>query len=188
MSVAVRKPMSVPEFLAWEEAQELRWEFDGVGPVAMAGGTVAHEIIGNTLRGRLGERLRGGPCRVMGPTIKIKVMGRIRYPDALVTCVPALPGATIAPDPVVVFEILSPATSRTDRIERLREHQATDSILRYVIIEQDSVAATMFERRGRDWIATALTDGDMLALPEIGVDLAMAEVYTDLAMNSGAES
>src|SRR4029450_11065602 len=38
-------PMTVAEFLAWEEVQELRWEFDGSAPVAMTGGTVAHEII-----------------------------------------------------------------------------------------------------------------------------------------------
>jgi hypothetical protein len=30
--------MSLEEFLAWEERQELRWEFDGFGPMAMTGG------------------------------------------------------------------------------------------------------------------------------------------------------
>ena len=50
MSVAVRQPMSVAEFLAWEERQELRWEFDGFQPVAMTGGTLAHEIIGDNIR------------------------------------------------------------------------------------------------------------------------------------------
>lgn len=39
MNVALRKPMALPEFLAWEERQELRYEFDGVQPVAMTGGT-----------------------------------------------------------------------------------------------------------------------------------------------------
>jgi hypothetical protein len=40
MSVGIREPMTVEEFLAWEEGQELRWEFDGLAPVAMTGGTV----------------------------------------------------------------------------------------------------------------------------------------------------
>ena len=38
MSVALRNPMTLPEFLAWEERQPLRYEFDGGGPVAMTGG------------------------------------------------------------------------------------------------------------------------------------------------------
>jgi hypothetical protein len=50
MSVALRKPMTLAEFLAWEERQELRYEFDGFRPVAMTGGTLRHEAIGGTLR------------------------------------------------------------------------------------------------------------------------------------------
>ena len=76
MNIALRKPMTVEQFLAWEERQELRWEFDGVEPVAMTGGTDAHEAIGGVLRALLRERLRGKPCRVRGPTLKIEVAGR----------------------------------------------------------------------------------------------------------------
>ena len=39
MNLAVRKPMSLAEFLEWEERQELRYEFDGVEPSAMTGGS-----------------------------------------------------------------------------------------------------------------------------------------------------
>ncbi len=42
MNIALRKPMTLDEFLAWEREQELRYEFDGFAPVAMTGGTVAH--------------------------------------------------------------------------------------------------------------------------------------------------
>jgi hypothetical protein len=45
MSIALRKPMTLAEFLAWEERQEMRFEFDGTEPVAMAGGTAAHAAI-----------------------------------------------------------------------------------------------------------------------------------------------
>ncbi len=38
-------PITLAEFLAWEERQELRHEFDGFAPVAMTGGTRAHETI-----------------------------------------------------------------------------------------------------------------------------------------------
>ncbi len=48
----------------------------------------------------------------------------------------------------MVFEVISPGTSRTDRIDKLREYQATASIQRYVILEQDSIGATVFSRLG----------------------------------------
>jgi Uma2 family endonuclease len=172
--------MSLPQFLAWEEQQELRYEFDGLRPVAMTGGTAEHELIGGTLRALLRDSLRGRPCRVWGPTMKIEVVGRIRYPDAFVSCTPVPRGKTIIPAPVVVFEVLSGGTSRTDRIVKVREYQATDTIQRYVILEQDSIAATVFTRQGSDWIARALTEGDTLAMPEIGVELPLADVYSDI--------
>lgn len=37
MSASLQKPMTKQEFLAWEEGQEFKWEFDGFGPVAMTG-------------------------------------------------------------------------------------------------------------------------------------------------------
>jgi Uma2 family endonuclease len=176
MNVALRKPMTVEQFLAWEEQQELRHEFDGFEAVAMTCGTDAHEAIGGTLRALLREHLRGKPCRVRGPTMKIEVMGRIRYPDAFVYCTPVPADETVIRNAVVVFEVLSPGTSRTDRIEKLREYQATESIQRYVILEQDSVAATVFVRQGPEWNARALTAGDALRMPEIEVELPLSDI------------
>jgi Uma2 family endonuclease len=172
--------MTVAEFLAWEERQELRWEFDGFEPVAMTGGTVAHEAIGDNIRFSLRNRLGDGPCRVRGPTLKIEVAGRIRYPDAFVSCTPLRPKQTVVRDPVVVFEVLSESTSRTDRIAKLREYGATPSIQRYVILEQDAIAAMVFVRKGTDLIAEALTADDTLRMPEIDVEVPMAEFYTDI--------
>jgi Uma2 family endonuclease len=180
MRTALRAKMTLEHFLAWEERQPLRYEFDGWQPVAMTGGTVAHELIGGTLRALLYERLRGKPCRSVGPTLKIEVMGRIRYPDAFVYCAPVVPGATVIREPVVVFEVLSPGTSRTDRIEKLLEYQATPSIQRYVILEQDSIGAMVFSRQGSAWDGRALTETDTLAMPEIDVELALADIYADV--------
>jgi Uma2 family endonuclease len=188
MSAVLQRPMTLAEFLDWEERQELRYEFDGFQPVAMTGGTLGHETIAGTLRALLYQRLRGKPCRPWGPTTKIEVQGRIRYPDAHVNCTPFSPSATIVPEPVVVFEVLSPTTSRTDRIEKLREYQATSSIQRYVILEQDSIAATVFSRMGADWIARALTEGDVLQMPEIGIELALSEIYADVEFGPGEDT
>jgi Uma2 family endonuclease len=179
MSVALQKPMTLEEFLVWEERQELRYEYDGSRPEAMTGDTLRHEAIGTTLRALLYARLRGSVCRPWGPNSKIEVQGRIRYPDAVVSCTRGRADDTVIPAPVIVFEILSPTTSRTDRIEKLREYQATASIQRYVILEQDSVAAMVFSRHDAEWTGHALTEVDVLGLPEIGTELPLADIYAD---------
>ncbi len=150
MNGALRKPMTVEQFLAWEEQQDLCYEFNGFRPVATTGGTDAHEAIGGTLHALPREHQRGKPCRVRRPTMKIEGTELIRYPDAFVYCIPVRADETVIRDPVVVFAVLSTGTSRTDHIEKLREYQATVSIQRYVILEQDSIAAMEFSRHGSD--------------------------------------
>ena len=176
--------MTLAEFLAWEERQELRWEFDGVRPVAVTGGTLGHDRITFNLRKALDMRLAGTPCQPFGPMLKIIATGSVRYPDGAVTCSPTPLSATIVENPVAVFEVVSETSARTDRIEKLREYQATGSIQRYVILEQTSIAATVFARVGDLWTASALTENDTLAMPEIGLELPLAECYVGLELSA----
>jgi Uma2 family endonuclease len=177
MSDALRTPITIEAFLTWEAHQEQRWEFDGFAPVAMTGGSYEHEKIGNNLRSALTSALRGKRCEVLGPTIKIEAAGRIRYPDAFVFCSPATRGQSVFTDPVVVFGVLSPSTSRIDRLDKLLEYQATSSIRRYVILEQDTAAATVYLKTNDVWTVSILTGDATLAMPEIEADIPLSAVY-----------
>lgn len=162
--------MTLAEFLAWEERQPERWEFDGFAPVAMTGGTAAHDLISGNVGASLRARLRGGPCRARGPNLKVEVAGRARYPDAFVTCGPVAPGDTVAAEPVVVFEVLSDSTAATDRTEKMDEYRATPSVRRYVMLEQDRAMATVFARAGDGrWVGEIVRAGEALAMPEVGI-------------------
>ena len=86
----------------------------------------------------------------------------------------------------MVFEVLSPGTSRTDRIEKLREYGATPSIQRYAILEQEAIAATVFVRKGSDLVVETLTADETLRMPEIDVEVPMAEFYTGIDLTDEA--
>jgi Uma2 family endonuclease len=172
--------MTLAEFLAWEERQELRYEFDGFEPIEMAGATIAHAQITFELRKALDARLAGKPCQPLGPNVKIIVDGRTRYPDAFVVCQPVDPTATIAGDPVVVFEVLSEGSSETDLIDKNREYRATPSIQRYVVLQQTHMGAIVFARRQDGWLSEIVSgDGAILDLPEIGIAVPLHEVYAN---------
>jgi Uma2 family endonuclease len=97
----------------------LRYEFDGVGPVAVTGGTRAHADIQANLTTALRTRLRGKPCRFYGSDLKIRTAeGHIRYPDGFVTCTAGENASTLVSDPVVIFAVLSPSTAAADRSPR----------------------------------------------------------------------
>ena len=177
MNIALRKPMSLEEFLAWEARQEFKHEFDGIRPIAMTGGTQTHSGFQRNLAISIGGRLRSTRCTFYGSDLKIIVAGSIRYPDGMVVCTPGHARRTVVSDPVVVFEVLSASTARTDRIIKNREYQATPSIQRYVMLEQDRIAATVFARAGEDWVGHVLTGDETLGMPEIGIELPLSELY-----------
>jgi Uma2 family endonuclease len=187
MNVALRKPMSRDEFLHWAEAQEGRYEFDGVQPVAMVGGTNGHGVIASNLNGQLYLRLRGKTCRPMGAEGGgvATIGGKIRYPDALVTCSKVDRLDRLTPDPVIVFEVISPHSEREDRILKPAEYHAVSSIKRYVLVEQDFVGLTVYWRQHDEpWSALTLADGHTLALPEIGIEIPVNDLYEGIAFDA----
>lgn len=188
MNVALQS-WTLETFLAWEKRQELRYEFDGVRPVAMTGGTLEHDRIQVNLVTELNTRLAGKPCRVHGNSLKIRVMGSIRYPDAFVTCTPLRRGTTVVQEPVVIFEVRSRGTARTDRMVKNREYAGTGSVRRYVMLEQAAIEATMFTRADADaaWTGQIFGADDVLRMPEIGVELPLSVLYANVDF-SGADT
>ena len=183
MNVALRQRMSLAEFLDWEDRQEPKYEFDGFQVYAMVGVTAANSAIQRNLVTALTNRLRGKPCQAHGSELKIEVAGSIRYPDAFVVCTPVARHATVVTDPVVIFEILSESTARTDHIDKNAEYRATPSVQRYVMLEQDSQAATVFAREGDRWVGSLFTGDATLAMPEIGIELPLDELYEGLDLS-----
>jgi Uma2 family endonuclease len=179
-NIVLRKPaMSLDQFLAWEDQQEERWEFDGHGPVAMVGGTLRHNIISGNLDAAFRRQLRA-PCRAYRETLRFRTSrGTIRYPDLVVVCSRVQPSATEVPDPTIVFEILSTSTSRTDRVAKMLEYQATPSVMRYVLLEQDEIAATVVRRVNDTWATAVLVGATQLELPELGAQVSLPELYAD---------
>lgn len=183
MSQAIKPAMSTEEFLTWERAQERPWEFDGFEPRAMTGGTDAHHGIQANTIAALVIRLRGGPCRVRGQGMKIQIGDRIRYPDAFVTCTPIPRGADISQNPIVLIEVLSKSTQRTDRVTKLIEYCSLPSARRYVLLEQDQVLATIYTRTPSGWVVSHGKPGEVLDMPEISISIPMDELYEGIDLS-----
>ena len=182
MSQLQQKPMTPAEFLAWEAKQERKWEFDGFQPIAMTGCTDAHAAIQGNLLTALNIRLRGQRYYPRGPDMKVEIGSKYRYPDAFVSCTRIASGATIAAKPVVIFEILSESTARADRTVKLMEYQPLPSLRRYVLLEQDQAVTTVITRVETGWALELLNAAGTLSMPEIDVEIAMAELYEGLEL------
>jgi Uma2 family endonuclease len=179
MDTVLNRPWTTDTFLAWEDRQEGKYEFDGRDVIPMTGGSIAHQrIVFNlclALMGLLGDR-----ALMVVQEMRLRAGSRIRYPDVLV-CSGALDQTTrTVTDAVAIFEVLSDDTAITDRVEKLIDYAALPSIRCYVLLEQTAVAATVFQREpGGAWIASAHTGGS-LVLPGVDITLPLAELYRGL--------
>ena len=188
MDTTLTRHWTVEQFFVWAENQDGRYEFDGVQPVAMTGGTARHSRITQNIYFALRSRLRGTGCSAFGPDLGVRTIGdTIRYPDALVTCTRFPETERLAPDVQVVFEVLSPDSGQRDRIVKVREYAAVASIRRYVIVESTGVGLLSLHRApGEDaWTALPLIEVDILALPEIGIEIPVAAFYEDVDFTAG---
>ncbi len=180
MSAALRLdfPRTTEEFLAWERRQELRYEWDGVQPIAMVGGTLAHSLLASRLADALRPGLRPG-CTVFRADAKVLTAAgsRARYPDLVVTCSPFRPGELAVPAPILIVEVLSESTSATDLGIKRQEYAALPSLQRYVILSNEERAAFVFAR-ARDFAAEEVRD--VLHLAEFEVSVPLAALYEGL--------
>ena len=181
MSATLRIPvMTRGQFFDWAEAQDTRYEFDGCQPEAMTRTTLNHNRIAFNLHRALHRRLAGSSCEPLGFDAGVATIGdAVRYPDAVVTCSPVDGNARLVPNPVVVFEVISPTSGRIDRIVKVREYATVDTIRRYVIVESTFAGLTIHERggAGQSWTSSPAAIEDILPLPEIGITIPVAELY-----------
>jgi Uma2 family endonuclease len=99
--------------------------------------------------------------------------------------VPVLPidgQSDILPNQVIVLEVLSASTAATDRLTKNAEYAATASIQRYVMLEQVHIGAAVFARDGPNRVRTVPTDDAGLAMPEIGVEPPLRDLYVGVEL------
>ena len=183
MDTVLDRPWTTETFLAWEDWQEGKYEFDGQGVIPLTGSSRVHQDIVFNLRGVLGRILAERSFRV-GQAMRLRIGDRVRYPDVVVCAGPFHQTTRTITDAAAIFEVLSDDAATTDRIEKLLDYTAVPSLRAYVLLEQAAVAATLFQREpGGPWIATAHTAGEFV-LPGIGISLLLAELYQGLTFSA----
>lgn len=187
MDTVLDRPWTTETFLAWEDRQEGKHEFDGVRVIPPTGPSVAHQDIVFNLCVSLTRLLTGGSLRAVH-AMRLRIGNRVRYPDVVV-CPAAIPQTQrTLDDAVVVFEVLSDDTAATDRIAKLRDYADIPSLRYYVMLEQTSRGAIICQRaEGETWITLALTDG-AIALSAPDLVLPLDDIYQGLVFPADTDA
>lgn len=167
-------------FLLEKSHTKLEW-LDGIA-YAMAGGTFEHSRRANRVGTLLTNALAGKPCVALQSDMLVKATpeGFAAFPDvSVVRGEPIMVAHERNPaltNPTVIVEVLSSSTEDYDRGEKFERYKTIPSLRDYVLVSQDGKRIEVFSRE-RAWEPKAVGPGESVALPSIGVNLAVDEVY-----------
>lgn len=114
---------------------------------------------------------------VCSNVVKLHAGGRVHVPDIVVFRPSADLDADAASNPVVVVEIVSPATHIRDRFEKNVDYATLDGIRQYLMIWEREETAVLCTRTGDGWLSEDVGSSGRIALAAIGVELKLGDLY-----------
>lgn len=184
MGVAVEKlRLSAQDFLAWDATQTVRREFIAGRVLAMPGGDEAplagageaHATAALNVAMALRQHLAGTPCRTFITDMKLQVVAAdaFFYPDVMVCCSAAdAADLLVKRDPVLLVEVLSPATAAYDRGDKFAAYRKLPGLREYLLVDTDSRRCDLFRRRDDGlWVLHPFEPGQALRLDSVALDL-----------------
>lgn len=169
--------LTAPEYLDWENQQEIRHELVDGYLYAMTGASLRHDEIAMNLAATLHGHLARSSCRVYKSDIKVRVANNYYYPDIVVRCneeQPTINEYSLA-DPQVIIEVLSPSTQRFDRGDKRLAYQQIPSLTDYVLVSQDSVLVEHFRSDGS--VVIYEKDDDILFIESLQFSILLSQIY-----------
>ncbi|MEQ1619830.1 MAG: Uma2 family endonuclease [Methylococcales bacterium] len=168
--------ISEADYLDGEKISEIKHEFiDGV-VYAMAGANKNHQRITLNLVSAFGIHLENTLFEPFSSNVKVKVNSAFFYPDVMVVCDNQDSDPYYTESPVIVVEVLSASTRKTDETIKRRAYQSIPSLKEYVLIEQDIVDVEVC-RRTQGWISEHYFLDDEVTFEAIDLTLSVADIY-----------
>lgn len=183
-NVATRLRMSAQDFLAWDETQTVRHEFVAGEVFAMAGAGEAHVTAALNVAMRLRQHLAGTPCRTFITDMKLRVdaADAVFYPDVMVSCSAAdAADPLVKREPVLLVEVLSPATAAYDRGDKFAAYRKLPSLREYLLVDTDSRRCDLY-RKGADglWVLHPFEPGQAVTLASVELELGAAALWDEV--------
>jgi Uma2 family endonuclease len=182
MSTLPKTHVTLDEYLALDEASDVKLEYFAGEVYAMAGALRPHNVIAVNATIALGQQLRGRRCELYGSDQRVRTGdGLNTYPDLSVACEPlfAEESERTLLNPVLVVEVLSDSTEIYDRTTKFDHYWTTDSLNEYLLIASNHMRADLFVRQGYErWTLTSATKpDDTIELASCDCRLKIADLY-----------
>jgi Uma2 family endonuclease len=189
MSELAARRMTLDEFLAWDDGTDARYELIGGVPLAMAPPAEAHRILGMRLGSRIDAALGNRrPCNAQAEAGVLRPDRADAYfvADIAITYRPNQRRRQAIEEPILLVEILSPASERHDRQTKLPVYRLIESVEEILLLDSQSMYGEVLRREGDRWITELVQGPDaLLRLTSVDLSVPIAELYDGIDLDDG---
>ena len=184
------KPMSVEEYIEFEERSEIRHEFIDNQLIPMPGTTRIHNSICINLSILLRFLLKKGAFDIFQENVKVQIApGKdYTYPDIVVTNDPIdLTGddAYFIKHPCVIVEVISKTSRIEDSADKFIRYKNIESLQNYILVDSEKAwVEVRYKTEAGEWEAdTYLMSDQKFPVPALGVELRLEDVYEGISFS-----
>lgn len=178
----LKKKIDLDEYLESEMSGEIKHEYIYGEVYAMAGTSDRHNRIAINLGSKIDNHLGSSECETFIESVKLKADAQtFYYPDVMVACDSSPESAYYRKEPILIIEILSPSTERTDRNEKLTVYKNISTLQEYVIVWQEKIQIEIHRRQhDGNWLTFVYNENDAdeeIELQSISLKIKIEEIY-----------
>jgi Uma2 family endonuclease len=183
MIATVEHRYSLAEYRALEEKAEGRSEYRDGEIVSMPGGSLNHSRISGNIFAFLKFILRETQFEPISSDLRLWIPNYQRglYPDVMLfDGEPQLNGNRTDEvlNPVLIVEVLSPATADYDRENKFRMYRTIPSFCEYLLVQQNEPFVEHYSKQSQGWLLSEFSGlEESISLNSVGSELPMAEIY-----------
>ncbi len=179
------------DYFAFEDQAAYKSEYVNGEIFAMAGGSRNHSVICFNLNRRVGEAIDRKDCVGFDSNMKVEILRgkQVFYPDMMVVCGEiefAKNRTDTITNPLLIAEVLSPATEAYDRSKKFAAYRTLSSLREYVLVAQDEPQVEAFYKEDeKTWRYTVVRGLDeKIRLLSLDCELALSEIYQKVAWDA----
>ena len=180
--VTVTMPMSVEDYIAFEESADVRHEYIKGQLIPIPGTTLAHNDLCINLVLLLRSLLQKGSYKIQQENVKVQISSKddYTYPDVVVTLDERDFGQQyILKYPSVIFEVMSKTSRIDDAADKFIRYKNINSLQNYILVDSENIFVEVRSKQENgEWLSEIYLAADArFPISSLGVELEIPAVY-----------
>jgi Uma2 family endonuclease len=183
MLTVAEKIYTVEEYFELERNSEVKHEFVEGQLIEMPGEKRIANRVAGSIYALLLQLLNHKVFEIYIQDVKLSTVKnkRYRYPDVMVVPVVDDEDDDMVHQAVLIAEVLSPSTEKTDRNEKLKEYSKIPSVQYYLLVSQEETVIELYKRNGNIFEYSFYTEKtDIIDLPFFDIKLTLEDIYKNI--------